>query len=57
LKTKYPKTTCIADAKEYNIEYKNINATYLADNKGPSSRKTLEREAFREYITQSAIEE
>lgn len=25
LKTKYPKTTCIADSKEYNIPFKNIN--------------------------------
>jgi len=29
----------------------------LDDNKGPSSKKTLEKEAFREYVTQSAIEE
>ena len=26
-------------------------------NPGPSSRKTLEREAFREYVTQHAVEE
>lgn len=56
LKTKYPKTTCIADAKEYNIEFKTNNSTYLATNPGPSSRKQLEREAVREYTSQHEIE-
>jgi hypothetical protein len=59
LKTKYPKTTCIAEAKEYNIPYKQITSEWLNEpgNKGLSDRKQLEMEAVREYVAQGVIEE
>lgn len=55
LKTKYPKTECIAEAKDYGVVFKSITQEYLDEHPSPSNYKTLEREAVREFVTQTAV--
>ena len=57
LKTRYPATNCLADAKQFNIPYKSVDQAYLDQHPGSSHYADMVSEAVKEYLANEAIKE